>query len=116
MNDSERKVCKMVRKGRVVWMGNPDIRAKINQRRRQILVHSIIYYIFNDSIVSDKKWSEWALELETLQKQYPDISETCVYAEAFQNFDHSTGCNLPLDDVWGNQKAAYLLRIRGGGV
>lgn len=73
------------------------------------MVHSIIYYRLNDSLISDEQWSEWALELEGLQDQFPDIAKDCVYAEAFSDFDHSTGCNLPLDDPWGIRKAIELV-------
>lgn len=92
---------------------NPnDIIALINQRRRQILIHSIIYYILDDSIVTDAKWTQWATELEELQKQYPDIAEQCVYADAFRGFDHSSGFDLPLHDEWATRKAMQLLRWR----
>lgn len=84
----------------------------ITQRRRQVLVHSVIYYKLNDNIVSDSKWSQWAEELEDLQKQYPDIAKKCPYAEEFEGFDHSTGCDLPLDDEWANNKARQLLMWR----
>ena len=81
----------------------------INQRRRQILVHSVIYYMMDDSMISD---ATWAKELEELQRQYPDIAEQCVYADAFRGFDHSTGFNLPLHDEWANNKARQLLSRR----
>lgn len=84
----------------------------ITRRRRQILVHSVIYYRLNDNIISDQQWSEWALELENLQNQYPEIASECPFAEAFENFDHSTGENLPLDDPWAVNKAQYLLALR----
>ena len=84
----------------------------ITRRRRQILVHSVIYYRLNDNIISDQQWSEWALELETLQNQYPEIAAICPLAEAFEDFDHSTGENLPLDDPWALNKAQYLLMLR----
>ena len=84
----------------------------ITRRRRQILVHSVIYYRLNDNIISDQQWSEWALELENLQTQYPDIASECPLADAFKGFDHSTGENLPLDDPWALNKARYLLMLR----
>lgn len=84
----------------------------INRRRRQILVHSVIYYKFDDNLISDNLWGEWALELENLQKEYPDIASQCPYAEAFKEFDHSTGMNLPLDDPWAVGKAKQLLAWR----
>ena len=39
----------------------------LNRRRRQILVHSGIYYKMNDNLISDSTWSAWAAELEELQ-------------------------------------------------
>lgn len=81
----------------------------IIRRRRQVLVHSIIYYKMNQSLISDSTWSKWALELEELQKKYPDIAKDLPYAEAFENFDHSTGSNLPLDDPWANDRARQLV-------
>lgn len=86
------------------------IRSKIAQRRCQILIHSIIYYRMNDNIISDAKWSQWALELETLQSQYPTLSKQVKFLyEDFKDFDHSTGQNLPLDDEWAVAKAEWLL-------
>lgn len=75
-----------------------DIAAKIQQRRYQILVHSLIYYELDINIVSDHKWSEWALELVRLQKQYPDIADKVLFADAFKDFDGSTGFDLPYKD------------------
>ena len=43
-----------------------DIAELINRRRRQLLVHSIIYYRFDKNIVSDSVWTEWAIELADL--------------------------------------------------
>lgn len=66
----------------------------INRRRRQILVHSYIYYELDDNIIDDATWSKWALELEKLQRDYPEESSAAVYAKDFENFDHSTGAGL----------------------
>ena len=83
----------------------------INRRRRQILVHSVLYYEMNTNIVSDSQWSTWAKELDELQKKYPNIARQCVYSEDFDNFDPSTGFNLPLDDPWAVRKARYLVDL-----
>ena len=88
------------------------IREKIARRRRQILVHSIIYYTMDDNLISDQTWAEWAKELCDLQEKFPEIADECVYADAFSDFDPSTGYNLPLDDRWGNRKARQLLNYR----
>ena len=88
------------------------VKSLITQRRYQVLIHSIIYYKMDDNIVSDDTWAKWALELEELQNKYPDIASQCPYAEAFKEFDHSTGMNLPLDDHWAVGKAKQLLAWR----
>lgn len=90
-------------------MTNDEIAELIQRRRLQILIHSCIYYEFNESIISDTKWSEWALELEQLQTQYPKIAEKVIWNDAFKNFDHSTGCGLPMREPWVTQKARWLI-------
>lgn len=75
-----------------------DVAAKIQQRRYQILVHSLLYYELDISLISDHKWSEWALELVALQKANPDIAKQVIFATAFEDFDGSTGFDLPYKD------------------
>lgn len=86
-----------------------EISERISQRRRQVLVHSIIYYKYNDSIISDSKWTEFAKELLDLQNQYPEIAANCVYHDDFIDFDCSSGYDLPLDDPYANSIAQRLL-------
>lgn len=92
---------------------NPDeIAELITRRRRQLLVHSIIYYCMNDNIISDEQWAKWAVELEELQAKYPDIAKVCPRAKEFEGFDHSTGYNLPLDDPYAVATARRLLYLK----
>lgn len=93
-------------------MDETKIAELITRRRRQVLVHSVIYYRMNDNLISDAQWAAWAVELENLQTQYPHIAEKCPYAREFRGFDHSTGYNLPLDDPWAVNKARQLLLWR----
>ena len=88
-----------------------QVRELINRRRRQVLVHSVIYYKLNANLIDDATWSKWALELEELQNRYPKIAAACPLTKAFENFDHSTGMSLPLDDPWAVRTAQYLLSI-----
>lgn len=88
-----------------------EVRTLILRRRLQILVHSCIYYEFNQNLVSDQTWSKWAKELVKLQKQYPRIAERVDYAKEFRNFDGSTGFYLPTKNVEILSKARYLLKI-----
>ena len=71
-----------------------NIKEKIRQRRRQMLVHSYIYYELNDNLVSDAQWAKWAKELEQLQKNYPKESEEVEYYEDFKDWDGSSGAFL----------------------
>lgn len=90
-------------------MDPDDIRELISRRRRQLIVHSIIYYRLNENLISDYQWSQWAVELDRLQKQYPEIASRCCYAKAFKDFDPSTGYNLPLGDPHLTSLALRLL-------
>ena len=85
------------------------IAEKIQQRRYQMLIHSCIYYKFNDNKISDQQWNEWAHELADLQKMYPNISKEVTLYEYFKDWDGSTGTFLPLDLDWVVQKAQNLL-------
>ena len=93
-------------------MNKTQIAELIKRRRLQLLVHSCIYYAYNENLVTDDTWAKWALELEKLQEQYPDIAAKCPRAEEFELFDHSTGYNLPLNDPYATATAKRLLLWR----
>lgn len=92
-------------------MTDSEIAELINRRRRQVLVHSVLYYRMNENLVSDSQWAAWAVELEELEKKYPHIGKTLPYADDFKNFEHSSGYNLPLHDSWAVNKAHQLLAL-----
>ena len=81
----------------------------IKRRRLQLLIHSCIYYEYNTNLVSDNQWATWAIELEELQVKYPKIAEQGIWAEAFKDFDHSTGYNLPTRDPWVMDRAKWMM-------
>lgn len=68
-----------------------EIMAKIKRLRRQIVVHSIIYYRFSDNIWPDGQYDKVARRLKELQAAYPRESEaqTDLY-EDFKNWDKDT--------------------------
>lgn len=70
----------------------------INRRRRQILVHSVLYYRMNQNVIDDTTFDLWSKELAALQQDYPDIAAECEWAEGFKEFDGSSGAFLPLHD------------------
>jgi hypothetical protein len=72
-----------------------DILALIERRRRQLLVHSFIYYHLDGSAVDDHTWQRWADELVDLQFWHG--REIGPYDAAFRDWDASTGFHLPRD-------------------
>lgn len=84
----------------------------INRRRRQILAHSCIYYRYNENIIDDSTFDKWCNDLVQLQNKYSELSESCEYADAFRDFDGSTGFDLPhhLPEILC--KAERLLRFK----
>lgn len=94
-------------------MTHEQIKEKINQRRRQMLVHSCIYYRFDTNIVSDFDYDRWVNELMELQRKYPEIAQQCVYQEDFKNLDETTsGFNLGHSRPEIVRKAQYLLKLQ----
>lgn len=76
-------------------MSSDEIIELINRRKRQILVHSFLYYQMNTNIISDHTYDAWSKELATLLKDYPEESKQTVYYEEFKEFDGSSGYDLP---------------------
>lgn len=85
----------------------------IQQRRCQMLIHSRIYYVLDENLITDKQFDDWGKELVQLQKDYPDIASKVCFAKAFEDWDASTGAFLPLKDEWVIRKAQQLLNIAG---
>lgn len=82
-----------------------------------MLIHSCLYYRMGTSIWSDKEFDTYGRELVNLQADYPDIAAECDWAEAFVDWDATTGFHLPLDDVWVQGRAWQVLdeyKKRGG--
>jgi len=86
------------------------IKELIRRRRRQILVHSCIYYRCGTSIVEDSTFDEWAYELVELQKNNPEISKSTLLYDEFKDFDGSTGFDLPTGEPWVVDKAYRLIK------
>jgi NAD-dependent DNA ligase len=76
-------------------MNKGQIKELINRRRRQLTVHSFLYYQLDTNIISDHTFDIWAKELSDLQHKYPDIAKECIYADEFKDFDGSSGFDLP---------------------
>jgi hypothetical protein len=81
---------------------------KIRQRRHQMLIHSYLYYVMDENVITDDKWQQWADELTELQKQEIVIG---FYDEVFADWNGSTGMHLP-KDKWIQRRAKWLLNYK----
>lgn len=82
----------------------------IHQRRRQVLVHSILYYRMDQPILSDERFDFLAKNLSRLQKEHPEASMRVMYHhKEFQDFNGETGFHLPLGDIRASNVARHLL-------
>ena len=88
-----------------------EIKAKIRQRRAQMLVHSCIYYELDDNVVSDHRWQTWADELEALQRNNPNCCSIGYFDREFANWTGATGNHLPHRHPWVLAKAQYIIKI-----
>lgn len=83
---------------------------KILRMRRFVLVHSIIYYRLNRTIITDAFFDEVAYELASFQKVCPEFCANIdYYPREFSDFTGETGYHLPLYDARATQIALWLL-------
>ena len=84
----------------------------INRRRRQILVHSYLYYKLDTNIIADHVFDSWCRELVQLHIKYPRESKQAVFPIAFQNWQGFSGYDLFSNDTqaeqWAQAKASQL--------
>lgn len=91
-------------------MDEQSIKELMERRRRQIIVHSCIYYEHGKSLITDQQFDKWAYELADLQNKYPDIAKYGDWAFDFSNFDGTTGFDLPIRGAWCVMKSEQLMR------
>ena len=101
-------------KGDVIM--NQEILDLINRRENQILLHSCIYYKFNDNLIEDWQYDSIGKDLLELAKDYPDEFKASYHYEEFidyVNSDTPSGFNLRYSTVENVSKAMHLLRLYG---
>ena len=105
---------KTVADKRPITYDNP-IAEKIQRRRYQILVHSLLYYELDFNLVSDATWTSWAKELAQLQNDYPEVASQVIFSETFKGFEGNTGFDLAYKDAQVVSIAERLLRSETSG-
>lgn len=69
---------------------------KVEALQRYILVHSMLYYDMDTSVISDKKFDKAArLLADKIQRFGPKKIASTQYGYVFKDFDGSTGFDLP---------------------
>lgn len=64
--------------------------------RSALTVNSGLYYLHNETAVTDEKWDEMARQLVTLQATDPRLLDHIGFFDSyFKDFDGSTGYHLP---------------------
>ena len=95
---------------------NREIIDLINRRENQILLHSCIYYRFNDNLIEDWQYDSIGKDLLRLAKDYPDEFKSSYHYEDFIEYVNSeipSGFNLPYSRIDILSKAIHLLRLYG---
>ena len=90
-----------------------DTLVLINRRERQILVHSCLYYQFNENLIQDHVYDAWSKELVELIQTHKEEFKRSVYYTAFKDYDGCSGFDLPFSDPRIVGVAESLLH-RGG--
>ena len=67
---------------------------RISSLQRWIIVHSILYYELDFTLVSDKIFDANAKQLVELQNTFPKDATKSKYWYVFNDFDGSTGFHL----------------------
>lgn len=88
-----------------------NIMSEIKRLRLCVLIHSIIYYRLNTSIISDFQYDKFAKKLKALQDKYPRLSMGVrEYRKDFEGWDGCSGFKLPLGDIWAYNMAQWLVK------
>lgn len=88
------------------------ITSLIKRRRRQILVHSCLYYKMNTNIITDEEFDKWCAELRDLHSKYPQYMDCGVFDAEFKKWGGFSGFDLPTYAPEVHSKAEQLLRIK----
>ena len=59
----------------------------INRRERQILVHSCLYYQFNENLIQDHVYDAWSKELAELIQNHKEEFKRSVHYTTFKDYE-----------------------------
>ena len=83
--------------------------AKISYLQRFVIIHSLLYYEFDESIIPDTKFDVIAKQLYKVQKEHKDSALKSLYYYALHDFNGSTMFNVV--QKLNRKDYAYLTEI-----
>lgn len=97
-------------RSKFIWERDATNEEQINRLKRNLMVHSVLYYCYDQPLIEDSKWDQWALELVDWQDN--KNIHTDLFSSLFKGWNGSTGYHL-IDHEYGRRKAEYLLQVKG---
>lgn len=90
--------------------------AWISFLRRQVIIHSILYYEFDDPVISDAEYDKLCRTLVKECKGDNEASDHADYHYCMYDFDGSTGFDIfgrlsPHDRVYLKHLAGYVRKL-----
>lgn len=80
---------------RVISFPDWPIEEKISYLQRRVIVHSILYYLMDSSVISDRDFDAISRQLVDMMKFVPiEVCEKSRYWYCMYNFDGNTGFDL----------------------
>lgn len=71
-----------------------SIQTKLDLLARWLIVHSIVYYVLNDSVVDDSMWDSNARQYVWLARSNPGKAKQTRWGYIMEGFDGTTGFHL----------------------
>lgn len=92
--------------------------SKISHLQRRVLIYSIAYYEYSESIVSDVMYDTISKQLVQMQREFPDEAAQSMYWYAMKDFEGSTGFDLVgkltnKDREWLRKLTQFIMKLGG---
>lgn len=84
----------------------------IKRLRRNMIIHSTLYYYYDDPVISDDMWQSMADDLTEIQGMFPE--PIGYYDELFADWNGSTGMHVALTTPYWISEALYISRLFEG--
>lgn len=92
--------------------------SKVSHLQRRVLIYSIAYYEYSESIVSDMVYDAISKQLVQMQREFPEEATQSTYWYAMKDFEGSTGFDLVgkltnKDREWLRKLTQFIMKLGG---